>query len=133
MNTYLIEDWLHFAETYSDFLFQDDVLDGHLRVMWTALQVVVRHYLRASDPGEHFTAARRHEAEEALLEYGRLLEAHDFPNKLCSYNLHICICRLARQESVRGMTGYNLELWVERLVHTFKAELAARGQSLPHP
>jgi len=35
---------------------------------------------------------------------------------LCTFNLHSCICWLPKQVADRGLTAFNLELWVERFL-----------------
>ena len=42
------------------------------------------------------------------------------PDSQCSYNLHLLVCRLHRQEAARGATGKDWELWGERLVQRVK-------------
>lgn len=45
-----MEDFLHWAETFSELVVPDRLLDKRLLEMWQALQHGVRHYFRATHP-----------------------------------------------------------------------------------
>ena len=38
------------------------------------------------------------------------------PSNMCTYNLHILVCRIQKQVMARGMPSKELEFWIERVV-----------------
>lgn len=101
-----MEDWLHFVETFSPYIFKGDVLPERLRGLWWLLADVVSHYFRPrpnDESREQFLAASGVAADK-LLQYAKSLEELKVPDKMFTINLHICVCRyeawpfLARRE-----------------------------------
>lgn len=92
-DSYLMEDWLHFVDTFADYIFKD-VLSQLLRRMWDLLSTSIRHYFRPRhfDSRSAFLTAAK-EAHDALLEFATLAEQNDFPSCTFTSNLHMCICR----------------------------------------
>ncbi|GFR42747.1 hypothetical protein Agub_g3685 [Astrephomene gubernaculifera] len=126
---YLLEDWLHFCETFSHYIFRDvtrngiksPVLPPPVREMWQHLQAAVGHYFRPLHykTRADFVAASR-AAHESLVQFAKLAERRGFPGHTFSVNLHICICRLRLQEKQRGAVAVDLEFAVERVMQRFK-------------
>lgn len=50
---------------------------------------------------------------------------------LCTFNLHLLCCQLARQVKQRGLTWQYGELWVERLIGEFKRRTKYRTHGQP--
>lgn len=93
--SYRMEDWLHFVEAFESFVFlRGDVLSPVLQTMWDHLVAAVRHYFCPSgDEAAQSSQEARAAARGHLLEYGQLLELHNFPHRVFTVNLHICVCR----------------------------------------
>jgi hypothetical protein len=126
--SYRMEDWQHFVETYSLYVFMD-VLPDHCKKIWEHLRHISLHYCRRSpDP---VTAAQRHEAAGRLFKVGEMLEEHGFPPKLLTSNLHLLVCRLPAQERVRGVVCTDLEYWVERVIRKMKDVIQGRVSADP--
>lgn len=121
--SYRMEDWLHFTTTFSNFLFFDGTLPDPLEKMWSLLQIIVHHYCH----GLPFSQGDAEVAGNALLEYAKLVEEH-FEAKMCTYNLHIAVCRLPEQERQRGSAAMSMEFVVERAMQIFK-QLSGRRVS----
>ena len=121
--SYRMEDWLHFATTFSNFLFFEGTLPDPLEKMWSLLQIIVHHYCH----GLPFSQVDAEVAANALLEYANLVEEH-FEAKMCTYNLHIAVCRLPEQERQRGSAAMSMEFVVERAMQIFK-QLSGRRVS----
>ena len=67
-------------------------------------------------------------AQEALMDY--CLLASDYTvMRLCKYNMHVMLCRLAEQELIRGGAASCSELWVERVVQFAKSSIRYRATS----
>ena len=114
--SYRMEDWLHFVCVFSPYIFQKGTLPPLLEEMWGELQTVILHYFGRSE----WTADNSRKASDALLRYAVLMEENNFPNNMFTFNLHICVCQLARQEAARGATSNDIELVVERGCGEFK-------------
>lgn len=61
-----------------------------------------------------------------IREYARLLQVHQFPDCMFTWNLHWAVCRLLAQEIARGSTGADAEWWTERIMQMFKELLGDR-------
>ena len=59
--------------------------------------------------------ARRKEAYNHLITYARMV-SHHLPDSYSRLNLHTLVCRLQKQETARGCTAKDNELWMERAV-----------------
>lgn len=53
------------------------------------------------------------------------------PKSLLTYNLHILVCRLSKQEEAKGCVAKDGELWVERGVQRIKRNVKYRSTSCP--
>lgn len=147
---WVMEDWAHFAETFSVYILKPhsslgDILhDARLRSMWAHLRPVVVHCMRGPDQ-EHLQALAEgnedcnsrevalrasHVACDHLLRYAKLVEAH-FPSAACTYNLHVLACRLKHQEVERGLVYHELEFWVERLIQFAKRTTKFKTTTAP--
>lgn len=89
--SYTMEDWLHFVLAFSPYLFGPGVLSPLLEKMWGHLVKAVEHYFHAV-AGSTYTDAGSQEAADALLSYAKLVEQH-FGWNMCTFNLHIAVCR----------------------------------------
>ena len=54
-----------------------------------------------------------------------MVEEH-FETKMCTYNLHIAVCRLPVQEHQRGAAAMSMEFVVERAMQIFKQRSGRR-------
>lgn len=74
-NSYRMEDFLHFVDTFSYFIFLPGTLPERLAHMWQLIQRFVHHYYRGVSfraPGSSF-ALQPKAAAEALLDYAILV------------------------------------------------------------
>ena len=95
--SYVMEDWLHFAETYSVAILAEDQAGNQLLAppyseMWAHLRNALLHYFRASRSDETATLECSKAAHEDLKAYARLLQ-ENMGIRACKYNLHLLICR----------------------------------------
>ncbi|KAL0018081.1 hypothetical protein WJX77_008367 [Trebouxia sp. C0004] len=104
-----------------------------MQELWDKLRSALLHYFRivvVDDdllaPGSTFNNDVRHQAQGNLLRYASLVEQH-LPESLLTYNLHILVCRLYKQEEARGCTATCGELWVERACHSVSASYGAEA------
>ena len=59
------------------------------------------------------------------------MEDKQLPEGLLTYNLHLLVCRPARQEAARGHVGKDIELWTERGVQRLKRNMKYRSTQFP--
>ncbi|KAG2423869.1 hypothetical protein HYH02_015272 [Chlamydomonas schloesseri] len=78
-----------------------------------------RPYLDLVDYQATFLASAS-AAHRRLCEFAKLAEENTFPDKTFSVNLHICCCRLLRQEQRVGAAAGDLEFAVERVMQYYK-------------
>lgn len=122
---YIMDEWLHFMLTWSVYLVRDGkgVLQAEVMELWTLLRIAGVHYF-VKGPAGSFTEEARQEGLAALVLFSRkidaLVAAGRLPIQLMTYNLHILVCRLYEQETARGHTANDLEMWVERLIQRLK-------------
>lgn len=123
---FTMDQWLHFVLTWSTFVLgskSDGLLHADVYDAYVLLRDVVKHYVVVCDESE-FTNEKRNSARDKLRRFAatlqRWVEARDAPWKLMSFNLHILVCRLHKQEQARGHTAFDNELWIERSIHTLK-------------
>ena len=113
MGSWTCEDWLRWAEIYSDFL-RDEVagvsLPSVAAEMWPLLQKAICHYIHGGP--EAYAPENRASVEAGLLQYAVLAETHH-PRMMTS-NLHRTLCWLPEQEKKIGLAAYIGELWGER-------------------
>jgi hypothetical protein len=53
------------------------------------------------------------------------------PNHVLTFNMHIIVCRLPKQEEARGYTAKDGELWVERGIQRVKSNVKYRTTEHP--
>ncbi|GIM12301.1 hypothetical protein Vretimale_15674 [Volvox reticuliferus] len=131
--SYRMEDWLHFVETFSLYIFKGDVLPERVRGLWWLLVDVVSHYFRprpADETHEQFLAASGVAADK-LLQYAKALEELKVPDNMFTINLHICVCRLREQEVQLGSASAFTDLPVERVMQDMKSEGGRRVAQVP--
>jgi len=127
-----MEDFLHFVESFSYFIFLPGTLPEGLDRMWKLIQRFVNHYCRGVSFAGH-GASFEHQsnlAANALKEYAVLVE-ENFPSKMCTYNLHMLVCRLPVQEKQRGSAAKDMEMVVERSMQYFKGRIGTHNTKDP--
>lgn len=129
VGSYTMEEWTHFTITLSHYILKG-ALPPALQQLWDLLVVAVAHYCRAST-STGYTSAASDDAAAALRAYAVQLERGGFPAKMFTYNLHILVCQLGRQEKARGAASKDLELVVERFMQVFKTTVGRRVCSEP--
>ncbi|EFJ46372.1 hypothetical protein VOLCADRAFT_105580 [Volvox carteri f. nagariensis] len=100
-----MEDWLHFVETFSSYIFKGDVLPEALRALCWSLCSTVTHYFRPRPPDEtreQFLVAAKAAACK-LRAYTTRLEELEVPGYMFTVNLHICVCWLYSDLPVERM------------------------------
>ena len=131
---WLMHEWIVWVESVSLHVLEDDILHPQVQPLWDALRSGLLHHLRLegdpANPRPYGEAASRR-AQRQLLQYAEGVEEHQLPDELLTYNLHILLCRLARQEAARGHAGKDIELWIERGVQRLKRNVKYR--STQHP
>ncbi|EFJ39216.1 hypothetical protein VOLCADRAFT_101235 [Volvox carteri f. nagariensis] len=122
--SYRMEDWLHFVETFSSYIFKGDVLPEALRALCWSLCSTVTHYFWPRPPDEtreQFLVAAKAAACK-LRAYTTRLEELEVPDYMFTVNLHICICRLYDQECQLGSAAGFSDLPVERMMQQMKTQ-----------
>lgn len=132
-----LDDWLAWLETYSLHVVGTDILEQRMQHMWELLRKSLLHYFRLhvvgddpTGPGSSFSPAARKAAARQLRQFATLAEQNGLV-QLCTYNLHILVCRLEKQEQYRGHAAKDLELWVERSVQQLKSNVKYRTTMWP--
>jgi hypothetical protein len=128
--SFRMEDWQHFVECFSDYLFVGDVVPANCLAIWRNIQDICRHYCRPLQPSQCTTAARDRMAQK-IMEVAKALDSAGFPDCLMTYNLHQLVCRLPVQEQQRGQVAPCLDYWMERLVRRFKEIIQGHVSSNP--
>uniref|UniRef100_A0A383VXT3 LysM domain-containing protein n=1 Tax=Tetradesmus obliquus TaxID=3088 RepID=A0A383VXT3_TETOB len=128
-----MEDWLHWTETWSVYITKPDsdgtpLLPERAKKMWQHLRAGLLYFLRSEPPEDAAQDAAA--AQQQLKEYATLVEQH-FPISMCTFNLHVLVCRLAEQEKARGKVAYCTEYWVEWLVQWAKSCVRYRTTKFP--
>jgi len=100
--TYVMEDWLHFTETFSVAVLAPEeaprgrqpksLLPAPFDEMWMCLRTAGVHYFRASRSELSAAPEEVDRAHNALFRYAELLEAH-VGVKACKSNLHLLVDR----------------------------------------
>jgi hypothetical protein len=101
------------------------VLPPIAQELWDELRPAVLHYCRPTS-GDGFSRQARRAAQKHMRKYAELLEVHNFPNYMFSWNLHWAVCRLPKQELERGSTGADGEWWSERVMQLYKKVVDGR-------
>jgi hypothetical protein len=133
---WVMEDWLHWAEVWSVFVLRPYIVDGVEKTilhpdaaeMWQHLRQGLLYFCR-SYPIEG-VAQTVDEAAAELREYAVLVEDR-FGPRMCKYNLHLLVCRLAEQEAARGRVAHCTEYWLENLIQWAKSTLRYRTTKFP--
>eukprot|EP00798_Chlamydomonas_sp_ICE-L_P019028 gene19028-25623_t len=61
-----------------------------------------------------------------MLKFAQVMEEEGMADNLFTYNLHMVVCRLRKQEKAHGSTVKDLEFRVERQMQAFKTRLGRR-------
>lgn len=121
--SYTMEDWLHFVETYSAYVFKLGILcinkknlkdmgEQHYQDMWAIIVELVEHYCRpntrlnmlavlqspvAVDDDDDIiikgTAQGARRGADLGLKLAKQMEKHQLPDRLFTSNLHMLCCR----------------------------------------
>jgi hypothetical protein len=133
---WVMEDWLHWAECWSVFMLGPYVVDGiskpvlnpMVSEMWGHLRAGLLYFCR-SHPVEG-VAQDADAASGRLRQYAVLVEQR-FGLKMCKFNLHLVVCRLAAQEAERGLVAHSTEYWLENLIQWAKSTVRYRTTKYP--
>ena len=120
---FLISSLSTFVETYSCFLFNEEVcgfqsLSPFALKAWGHLRKAVMYFIRDSEEVFDDWTRRRQEAQDNLLQYAKICEEH-MPS-LCVQNLHVAVCRLADQEAYCGRPNISNDMFTERTIRILK-------------
>ena len=133
---WVMEDWLHWAECWSVFVLRPYVVDGEERhilhpqaaSMWQHLRAGLLYFCR-SHPVDG-VAQDVDEAMAELQQYAVAVEQH-FGLSMCKFNLHLLVCRIAKQEAARGRAAHSTEYWLENLIQWAKSTVRYRTTKYP--
>jgi hypothetical protein len=126
MNSYKLEDWLHFVEVFGFAIFRG-ILSTQMAELWGCIVEAVDGFMRPSsfENRDQYTAACN-KAAGAIARYAKTIEYYEFPAQMFTFNLHMLVCRLGTQVLVRGHSSRELEFVVEREVQVFKQAMGRR-------
>jgi hypothetical protein len=130
MGSYRMEDWQHFVECFSVYLFAGDVLPANCKVIWQLIQDVSRHYCRPPSD-EACSAAARAAVAQKMMAVAVAYETQGFPAKMLTFNLHQMICRLPVQEAERGPVAPCTDYWCERTIREVKEVVHGHVSKFP--
>lgn len=129
---WVMEDWLHWTETWSVYVLMPHngtpVLPEPAMSMWKHLRAGLLYFCRVHPLPD--VAQSAEDACAELLEYAKLVEQH-FGPKMCKFNLHVIICRLLPQELARGKAAFGNEYWIENLIQWAKSIVRGRTSKYP--
>jgi hypothetical protein len=133
---WFMEDWLHWAECWYVFVLRPYVADGVQRhvlhpqaaAMWQHLRAGLLYFCR-SNPIEGVAQSADAAAEE-LSKYAALVQQR-FGLSMCKFNLHLLVCRIAKQEAARGRVSHSTEYWLENLIQWAKSTVRYRTTKYP--
>jgi hypothetical protein len=133
---WVMEDWLHWAECWSVFVLRPYQVDGQERhvlhpkaaEMWQHLRAGLLYFCRSNPIGG--VAQNVDDALKELKVYARLVQKR-FGVRMCKFNLHVLVCRLAKQEAVRGRAAHSTEYWLENLIQWAKSTVRYRTTKYP--
>jgi hypothetical protein len=86
--------------------------------MWGHLRTAVVYFLRYR--GNQHSKECIDKAQDALLQYGRLVQETWNMQELMTHNLHTCMLHLPEQVRLCGAAAFASEWWLERLMQVFK-------------
>lgn len=106
-----------------------DVLHPQAAEMLGKLRQALLYFMRPEGERVMDAAPDLATAQEALMDYC-ILACEYTGMRLCKYNMHVLLCRLAVQELTRGGASSCSELWIERVVQFVKSSIRYRATSL---
>lgn len=120
---FLISSLSCFLETYSCFLFNEEVtgfrtLSAKAGEAWNHLRSAVLYFLRDTEEIFDDWQYHRNEAQSHLEAYAKICE--EYMPELCVQNLHVAVCRLADQERFCGRPNISHDLFMERTIRWLK-------------
>jgi hypothetical protein len=107
-----------------------DVLHPHAAEMLGKLRRALLYFMRPEGERVMDAADTLEAAQDALMDYC-ILASEYTSMRLCKYNMHSMLCRLAEQELCRGGASSCSELWIERKVQFGKSSVRYRATSFP--
>lgn len=133
---WVMEDWLHWAECWSVFVLRPYKVDGVEKsvlhptaaAMWQHLRSGLLYFCRSTRIAG--VAQRVEDAARELKDYAELVQRH-FGAHMCKFNLHLLVCRLAKQEAARGSVAHSTEYWLENLIQWAKSTVRYRTTKYP--
>jgi hypothetical protein len=69
-------------------------------------------------------------AVSELKQYAALVQQH-FGVQMCKFNLHLLVCRIAKQEAARGRAAHSTEYWLEDLIQWAKSTVRYHTTKYP--
>jgi hypothetical protein len=98
--SYRIDDWLHFVDCNSAYVFRKAVLGERLYALWQLLVTAVMHFCRPDTPDPDLDIeeqravfdTERETAADALREFANQIQTMGFPLNMFTMNLHTCVC-----------------------------------------
>jgi hypothetical protein len=125
---YVMEDWLHFMESYSLYILSTDGApdlwpDVEMKEAWDHLRTGLMHYFRYNE--DDFTIEKRALARSHLIDFAKIWQRR-IGITGCTFNLHTLICRLFDQETARGALTFTLEWWLEQGIQQMKSNVKFR-------
>jgi hypothetical protein len=125
---YTMEDYLNFLEFWSLHIFSGGVLHEDMAYAWSLLRTSLLYFFRAAKVSGVCTNVT--EAWQALFDYAEFMEEM-VGLQMCKYNLHLLLCRLKDQESIRGAIHLCNEFWIELMIQFCKSSIRYRASKYP--
>ncbi|KAL0029437.1 hypothetical protein WJX77_007855 [Trebouxia sp. C0004] len=113
---------IEFCKTLITYLSYNDVFE--LPTFHAGLYGLVKAFV-----GSTFHPAERVQAHDNLFSYAAMVEQH-LPESMLSYNLHILVRRLKKQEEAKGCVARCGKLWVGRGIQDVKSNVNTQEEQV---
>ena len=123
--TWVMENWLHWAETFSPVIVHDILQQECPEALeaWMNLRKAFLHYLCSHGWYDHMNADEKEkaccDATVSIREYARFVE-EKLGIQYCTINLRLLAVHSYDQEIQTGPIEHTLEFWVERAIQRYK-------------
>jgi len=123
--TWVMENWLHWAETFSPVIAHDVLQENCPEAFdaWLHLRRAFLHYLCSHDWYDHLDAGEkdkaRVDAKVSMRTYAEFVESK-LGIEYCTINLRLLTVHSYEQEIQTGPIKHTLEFWVERAIQRYK-------------
>jgi len=123
--TWVMENWLHWAETFSPVIVHDILQQECPEALeaWMDLRNAFLHYLCSHGWYDHMTADEKEkaccDAKVSIRKYARFVE-EKLGIQYCTINLRLLAVHSYDQEIQTGPIKHTLEFWVERAIQRYK-------------